>query len=57
MNNQILAINGGPKTIKKIFKRYKTIGDEEILAVNEVMKSGVLSKFIGSWEPDFFGGE
>ncbi len=57
MNNQILAINGGPKTINKSFKRYKTIGEEEILAVIEVMKSGVLSKFIGCWDPDFFGGE
>ena len=57
MNNQILAINGGPKTIEKSFKRYKTIGEEEILAVNEVMKSGVLSKFIGCWEPDFLEGK
>ena len=51
-----LAINGGPKTINKQFKHYNTIGEEERLAVDEVMRSGVLSKFLGVWHKDFYGG-
>ena len=55
MNNK-LAILGGEKTINKKFKPYNTIGQEEIDAVTEVMKTGVLSKFLGCWDPDFYGG-
>lgn len=57
MKNSKLALFGGEKIINKNFKPYKTIGDEERLAVDKVMRSGVLSKFIGCWDPDFFGGE
>ena len=55
MNNE-LAILGGKKTINKTFKPYNTIGQEEIDSVTEVMKTGVLSKFLGCWDPDFYGG-
>ena len=55
MNNE-LAILGGTKTINKTFKPYNTIGQEEIDAVIEVMKTGVLSKFLGCWDLDFYGG-
>ena len=51
-----LAILGGEKTIKKSFDRYNTIGPEEIQAVNEVMKTGILSKYIGADHDDFLGG-
>ena len=51
-----LALFGGEKTIKKEFDRYNTIGQEEIEAVNKVMQTGVLSKFIGGKHDDFFGG-
>ena len=51
-----LAIFGGEKTIRLPFKKYNSIGDEEIKAVNKVMKSGELSKFIGAWHDDFLGG-
>ncbi|MCP4160214.1 MAG: DegT/DnrJ/EryC1/StrS family aminotransferase [Deltaproteobacteria bacterium] len=51
-----LAIKGGPKTINYAFKQYNSIGEEERLAVNEVMKTGVLSKYIGVWDRDFYGG-
>jgi perosamine synthetase len=51
-----LAILGGPKTINYSFKQYNPIGEEERSAVNEVMKTGVLSKYIGVWDPDFYGG-
>jgi len=52
-----LALFGGPKTIQYEFKKYNTIGKEEINAVTKVMKSGVLSNYVGSWGKDFYGGE
>lgn len=51
-----LAINGGLKVRTKKFPGYNTIGEEEKKAVMDVMDSGVLSKFLGCWDPDFFGG-
>jgi len=52
-----LAIYGGNKTITYKFKKYNTIGVEEINITTKVLQSGVLSKFIGSWNEDFYGGE
>lgn len=51
-----LALFGGEKIIDKVFERYNSIGNEEAEAVQNVMKSGELSKFLGAWHPDFFGG-
>lgn len=51
-----LAIHGGPKLIEKQFERYNSIGREEVEAAKKVVESGVLSQFIGVWDPDFFGG-
>jgi len=51
-----LAINGGPKIIKKSFRRYNSIGKEEVEAAKSVVESGVLSQFLGCWAPDFYGG-
>jgi perosamine synthetase len=51
-----LALFGGPKTINTSFKRYNPIGQEEVEAAKAVVESGVLSQFIGGWDPDFFGG-
>ena len=48
MRNEKLALFGGPKVIKKTFKRYNSIGKEEINAVNEVMKTGILSNYIAN---------
>lgn len=56
MNHNQLAISGGPKKINKSFKSYNPIGTQEIEVVKEVMESGVLSKFLGCWDPDFYGG-
>jgi len=56
LNNEILAIHGGPKTINKTFKTHNSIGRSEVRAVKKVMKSGVLSKFLGTWHEDFYGG-
>ena len=51
-----LAIFGGTKTISKTFSPYNSIGPEEKNAAVKVIESGVLSKFLGVWSPDFFGG-
>lgn len=52
-----LAIAGGSPLRTTPFPRYNTIGAEEKQAVLEVMDSGVLSRFLGTWHPDFYGGE
>ena len=51
-----LALLGGEKTINHPFKRYNPIGAEEVAAAQQVVESGVLSQFLGSWAPDFYGG-
>jgi len=51
-----LALFGGPKVRTKLFPAYRTIGPEEERAVINVMRSGVLSRFVGGWHPDFYGG-
>lgn len=51
-----LAINGGPKVRTKLFPSYDVIDQKEIEAVTKVLKSGILSRFLGVWHPDFFGG-
>ena len=51
-----LALFGGPKVIDARFKRYNPIGKEEEEAARKVVESGVLSQFLGCWDPDFFGG-
>src|SRR6185312_2154503 len=52
-----LALFGGPKAITGTFTRYNSIGPEEAAAVAKVMEGGVLSRFLGVWDPDFYGGE
>jgi dTDP-4-amino-4,6-dideoxygalactose transaminase len=51
-----LAIHGGSPVRSKPFPAYRTIGQEEKRAVSEVLDSGILSGFLGSWTPDFYGG-
>lgn len=51
-----LALFGGPKTIPAPFKRYNSIGTEEVEAAKKVVEGGVLSQFLGCWDPDFYGG-
>ena len=41
-----LAIKGGKKSITTVFSKYNSIGEEELNAVSEVIKSGVLSKYL-----------
>lgn len=51
-----LAINGGNKVRTKLFPAYRVIGKEEEDAVVNVLRSGVLSKYLGCWADDFYGG-
>lgn len=51
-----LAILGGVPVRCKPFCSYQTIANEEKQAVLEVLDSGVLSQFLGTWSPDFYGG-
>ena len=52
-----LALFGGEKFIKTNFSTYNSIGQEELDAAAEVIKSGVLSGFIGRGGEAFLGGE
>lgn len=53
-----LAINGGTPVRSKedLFPEYNPIGAEEKEATLRVLDSGVLSKYLGCWDPDFYGG-
>lgn len=51
-----LAIHGGGKIRNKPFPAYRYIGLEEKEAVNRVLDSGILSRFLGCWHDDFYGG-
>lgn len=53
----VLAINGGKKVRTKPFPGHSTIGEEEKKAVLEVLDSGCLSRFLGTWHEDFYGGD
>ena len=51
-----LAIHGGQPAVTSPLRPYNTIGEEEIAAVTAVLRTGVLSKFLGTWSADFYGG-
>lgn len=55
-NREKLALLGGPKALQTNFKRYNPIGAEEVEAAKQVIESGVLSQFLGTWHEDFYGG-
>ena len=51
-----LALLGGERLINNPLRKYNSIGKEEAYAANKVIESGVLSRFLGSWSDDFYGG-
>lgn len=51
-----LALLGGKPAVNRPLRPYRVIGEEERVAVDEVMKSGVLSGFYGSPGPEYLGG-
>ena len=52
----VLAINGGNKVRTELFPAYRVIGKEEEEAVVRVLRSGILSRYLGCWHDDFYGG-
>jgi dTDP-4-amino-4,6-dideoxygalactose transaminase len=52
----ILALLGGTPAIPKPFPRYNSIGEPELAAAQQVIRSGVLSRYLGAWNEDFYGG-
>ncbi|TCS62997.1 DegT/DnrJ/EryC1/StrS family aminotransferase [Varunaivibrio sulfuroxidans] len=52
-----LALLGGKPLREKLFPAYRPIGEEERAAVDAVMRGGVLSRFLGAWHDDFYGGD
>ena len=52
----VLAIHGGTPVRTRPFPAYVTIGEEEKRAVLEVLESKILSDFLGTWSPQFYGG-
>ncbi|MFY9987835.1 MAG: DegT/DnrJ/EryC1/StrS family aminotransferase [Chthoniobacterales bacterium] len=51
-----LALLGGEPVRRHLFPEHNTIGPEEKQAAIEVLDSGNLSQFLGSWSDDFYGG-
>jgi perosamine synthetase len=51
-----LALHGGQPVRTEPFPAYKVIGEEEKQAAIRVIESGVLSRFLGTWHADFWGG-
>lgn len=51
-----LAILGGKPAVRGELKPFCTIGDDERRLVGEVLDSGMLSGFYGSWGDKFLGG-
>lgn len=52
-----LAIRGGRPLRSKPFPAYVTTGNEERRAVDRVLRSGILSRFLGCWHDNFYGGD
>ncbi|MEQ8194801.1 MAG: DegT/DnrJ/EryC1/StrS family aminotransferase [Rhodospirillales bacterium] len=51
-----LALFGGTPVRTQPFPAYRPIGAEEVAAAKAVVESGVLSKYLGAWHEDFYGG-
>ena len=51
-----LALFGGNPTITEHLRPYQSMGEAEISAVSDVVRSGCLSGFYGSPGPEFLGG-
>lgn len=51
-----LALLGGNPVREHQFPRYNPIGESEKRAVMNVMESTVLSDYLGTWSPEFYGG-
>ncbi len=57
MKREKLALYGGHKSINYKIEKYNSIGKEELKAAQKVIKSGILSDFIGKDGKKFLGGK
>ena len=51
-----LALLGGSPIRTTPFPAYQVIDQRDIDAVTKVLETGILSRFLGAWHKDFFGG-
>jgi dTDP-4-amino-4,6-dideoxygalactose transaminase len=56
VSQDLLAINGGVPVIGTQLASFKSIGEDEVSVVSEVIRGGVLSAYIGAPGPGFMGG-
>lgn len=52
-----LAINGGSPVRKRALPPYRVMGRAEVAAAVKIVRSGELSRFLGTWHDDFYGGK
>ena len=52
-----LAIQGGKKSVKTSLKIFNTYDQKELSAAKKVIKSGVISDFVGKKGKNFYGGK
>jgi dTDP-4-amino-4,6-dideoxygalactose transaminase len=53
----ILAINGGKPVRDKELPNNSVMGEQEAKKAYEIVKTGILSDYLGGWGDKFFGGE
>ena len=56
MSKEQLALHGGTPVIPVPLAGFQSIGEEEVAVVSDVIRSGVLSAYIGAPGPGFMGG-
>jgi len=56
MSIELLALHGGTPVITTQLTLFKSIGEDEVDVVSEVIRGGVLSAYIGAPGPGFMGG-
>jgi perosamine synthetase len=56
MKKEQLALHGGSPVISAPLASFKSIGEDEVAVVSEVIRGGVLSAYIGAPGPGFMGG-
>jgi perosamine synthetase len=56
MSKDFLALHGGTPIISNQLAAFKSIGEEEVAVVCDVIRGGILSAYIGAPGPGFMGG-
>ena len=52
-----LAIDGGEPVRTRPFPAYRIFNEEDAARVADVVRGGVLSRYLGCWDEDFLGGD